>query len=177
MDIGATFFSAGKIRTKFPEFSIQNSHYFQFSDWRATDKTADGGDRNFFGTTFVLSVLVGNGSKAISPGATDEETTTFTKLDKLKFQNYGQNYRYRPWHHQFMCCRTWGKKTLWLSLTAKDVTPLLQVVAFTDGGERKVGEPAKRQAITNPKQHRLLNQALHGRKLQRGAKRNHPRAL
>ncbi|MDE6033177.1 MAG: molecular chaperone DnaK, partial [Muribaculaceae bacterium] len=25
------------------------------------------------------------------------------------------------------------------------------VVAFTDGGERKVGEPAKRQAITNPK--------------------------
>ena len=25
------------------------------------------------------------------------------------------------------------------------------VVAFTDGGERKVGSPAKRQAITNPK--------------------------
>ena len=25
------------------------------------------------------------------------------------------------------------------------------VVAFTDGGERKVGDPAKRQAITNPK--------------------------
>lgn len=25
------------------------------------------------------------------------------------------------------------------------------IVAFTDGGERKVGEPAKRQAITNPK--------------------------
>ena len=24
------------------------------------------------------------------------------------------------------------------------------VVAFTDNGERKVGEPAKRQAITNP---------------------------
>ena len=24
------------------------------------------------------------------------------------------------------------------------------VVAFTDGGERKVGSPAKRQAITNP---------------------------
>ncbi|MEG2164073.1 MAG: Hsp70 family protein, partial [Bacteroidales bacterium] len=24
------------------------------------------------------------------------------------------------------------------------------VVAFVDGGERKVGEPAKRQAITNP---------------------------
>ena len=25
------------------------------------------------------------------------------------------------------------------------------VVAFTDGGERKIGSPAKRQAITNPK--------------------------
>ena len=25
------------------------------------------------------------------------------------------------------------------------------IVAFTDGGERKVGDPAKRQAITNPK--------------------------
>ena len=25
------------------------------------------------------------------------------------------------------------------------------VVAFTEGGERKVGDPAKRQAITNPK--------------------------
>ena len=24
------------------------------------------------------------------------------------------------------------------------------VVAFTDGGERKIGSPAKRQAITNP---------------------------
>ena len=24
------------------------------------------------------------------------------------------------------------------------------IVAFVDGGERKVGEPAKRQAITNP---------------------------
>ena len=25
------------------------------------------------------------------------------------------------------------------------------IVAFTEGGERKVGDPAKRQAITNPK--------------------------
>ena len=27
---------------------------------------------------------------------------------------------------------------------------LLPVVAFVDGGERKIGDPAKRQAITNP---------------------------
>ena len=30
----------------------------------------------------------------------------------------------------------------------KRTTP--SVVAFVDGGERKVGDPAKRQAITNP---------------------------
>lgn len=30
----------------------------------------------------------------------------------------------------------------------RNTTP--SVVAFTDGGERKVGDPAKRQAITNP---------------------------
>ena len=31
----------------------------------------------------------------------------------------------------------------------KRTTP--SVVAFVDGGERKVGDPAKRQAITNPR--------------------------
>ncbi|MDE5934179.1 MAG: Hsp70 family protein, partial [Muribaculaceae bacterium] len=31
----------------------------------------------------------------------------------------------------------------------RNTTP--SVVAFVDGGERKVGDPAKRQAITNPK--------------------------
>ena len=30
----------------------------------------------------------------------------------------------------------------------KRTTP--SIIAFIDGGERKVGEPAKRQAITNP---------------------------
>ena len=36
------------------------------------------------------------------------------------------------------------------------------VVAFSKTGERLVGQVAKRQAITNPDQHRLLDQALHG---------------
>ncbi len=36
------------------------------------------------------------------------------------------------------------------------------VVAFTKDGERLVGQVAKRQAVTNPKQHHLLDQALHG---------------
>jgi molecular chaperone DnaK len=36
------------------------------------------------------------------------------------------------------------------------------VVAFTDKGEILVGDPAKRQAITNPKTHDLLHQAFHG---------------
>ena len=36
------------------------------------------------------------------------------------------------------------------------------VVAFTKTGERLVGQIAKRQAITNPAEHGLLDQALHG---------------
>ena len=33
------------------------------------------------------------------------------------------------------------------------------IVAFTDDGERLVGQPAKRQAVTNPEQHLLRHQA------------------
>ena len=40
------------------------------------------------------------------------------------------------------------------------------VVAFTDKGEL-VGEPAKRQAVTNPTPHRVLHQAIHGPTSQR----------
>ncbi len=36
------------------------------------------------------------------------------------------------------------------------------VVAFTKDGQRLVGAPAKRQAVTNPHEHRLLDQAVHG---------------
>ena len=36
------------------------------------------------------------------------------------------------------------------------------IVAFTKEGERLVGQVAKRQSVTNPGQHRVLDQALHG---------------
>ena len=36
------------------------------------------------------------------------------------------------------------------------------VVAFTKDGQRLVGAPAKRQSVTNPREHDLLDQALHG---------------
>ena len=36
------------------------------------------------------------------------------------------------------------------------------VVAFTKNGERLVGQAAKRQAVTNPREHRFLDQAFHG---------------
>ena len=36
-------------------------------------------------------------------------------------------------------------------VTTQSLSPTAKVVAFIDGGERKVGDPAKRQAITNPK--------------------------
>ena len=46
------------------------------------------------------------------------------------------------------------------------------VVAFTDKGETLVGEPAKRQAVTNPAAHDLLDQAVHGPPAQRS---RHPK--
>ena len=57
----------------------------------------------------------------------------------------------------------------------KRTTP--SVVAFVDGGERKIGDPAKRQAITNPHPYGFLHQTFHGRKLGPGAERNRPYAL
>ena len=42
----------------------------------------------------------------------------------------------------------------------KRTTP--SIVAFVDGGERKVGDPAKRQVITNPQRTIFLYQAFHG---------------
>ena len=41
------------------------------------------------------------------------------------------------------------------------------VVAFTDKGDVLVGEPARRQAVTNPDRHGLLDQAVHGPPAQR----------
>ena len=53
------------------------------------------------------------------------------------------------------------------------------VVAFTKSGERLVGQVAKRQAITNSGEHRLLDQALHGPQVRRprGGPRPPTRAL
>ena len=42
------------------------------------------------------------------------------------------------------------------------------VVAFTDKGETLVGEPARRQAVTNPTTNDLFDQAFHGPTSQRG---------
>jgi len=42
-----------------------------------------------------------------------------------------------------------GTPTVIVNSEGKRTTP--SIVAFVDGGERKVGDPAKRQAVTNPK--------------------------
>ncbi len=42
------------------------------------------------------------------------------------------------------------------------------VVGFTKDGERLVGQVAKRQAVTNPAEHGLLHQAVHGPQDERG---------
>ena len=46
------------------------------------------------------------------------------------------------------------------------------VVAFTKDGQRLVGTPAKRQAVTNPQNTDLLDQALHGPQGLRGQPRS-----
>ena len=51
----------------------------------------------------------------------------------------------------------------------KRTTP--SVVAFVENGERKVGDPAKRQAITNPEKTVFLHQAVYGRNFRTGNKR------
>ena len=47
-----------------------------------------------------------------------------------------------------MCCRTGNEPVVIANSEGKRTTP--SIVAFVEGGERKVGDPAKRQAITNP---------------------------
>ena len=39
------------------------------------------------------------------------------------------------------------------------------VVAFAKNGKRLVGQTAKRQAVVNPGEHRVLHQTLHGSSL------------
>ena len=51
------------------------------------------------------------------------------------------------------------------------------VVAFTDKGDRLVGDPAKRQADHQPAPHHLLDQALHGPPAQGSRQRREARAL
>ena len=51
------------------------------------------------------------------------------------------------------------------------------VVAFTDKGEVLVGEPARRQAVTNPAEDRLQHQAVHGPPAQRGGQRREDGAV
>ena len=46
------------------------------------------------------------------------------------------------------------------------------VVAFTKDGQRLVGAPARRQQVTNPAEHDLLDQALHGPQVGRGLGRD-----
>ena len=57
----------------------------------------------------------------------------------------------------------------------RNTTP--SVVAFVDGGERKVGDPAKRQAITNPGRTIYSIKRFMGETCDTGEKRNSSRTL
>ena len=45
----------------------------------------------------------------------------------------------------------------------KRTTP--SIVAFIEGGERKIGDPAKRQAVTNPTKTGLFYQTFYGEQI------------
>ena len=57
-----------------------------------------------------------------------------------------------------------GKPTVIANAEGVRTTP--SIVAFTKTGERLVGEPAKRQAVTNRRPHHFFHQAPHGYRLQ-----------
>ena len=57
-----------------------------------------------------------------------------------------------------------GKPTVIANTEGVRTTP--SIVAFTKNGERLVGEPAKRQAVTNAETHHFLHQETYGNRLQ-----------
>ena len=59
-----------------------------------------------------------------------------------------------------------GDVTVIANQEGSRLTP--SVVAFNSKGETLVGDPAKRQAVTNPEGHGLLDQAVHGPAARRG---------
>ncbi len=62
---------------------------------------------------------------------------------------YGQNNRNRLRYHQQLCsCNGRNEPIVIANDEGRRTTP--SIVAFMKNGERKVGDPAKRQAITNP---------------------------
>ena len=80
---------------------------------------------------------------------------------------HGKDHRHRPGHDQLVHGRARGRRAhRHPERRGRRTTP--SVVAFTKDGQRLVGAPARRQQVTNPHQHDLLDQALHGAQVRRG---------
>ena len=71
-------------------------------------------------------------------------------LIKEESESYEQDYWYRPWHHELLCCRHGGRRAASSSPTPRARAPRRPWWRFSKTGERMVGQVAKRQAITNP---------------------------
>ena len=68
-----------------------------------------------------------------------------------------------------------GSPTIIVNAEGDRTTP--SVVGFRADGDRVVGKAAKNQAVTNPNEHRVLHQALHGSQVLRVHLRDQDRAV